>query len=161
MTPFRDPRTLLPGLPHSPVSLHNCLRRLLRLRRNPDQRAQNHRGKFSDRETLFSPRPIGERSTSEQREEVGRGGADIERGTHLETCTPSPASFASLIRRPLPAGERRIFSYAAFFAFAAIPTSARKMPVAPLSRSSGVSHSSKNTTFMSGRTRAPASCLAM
>jgi hypothetical protein len=52
-------------------------------------------------------------------------------------------------------------NYAAFFPFSAIPTSARKMPAAPLSRAVGESHSSKNTTFMSGRTRAPAGCLAM
>jgi hypothetical protein len=45
--------------------------------------------------------------------------------------------------------------YAAFAPFSAIPTNARKIPVAPLSRASAPSHSSKNTTFWSGRTRAP------
>lgn len=53
------------------------------------------------------------------------------------------------------------YPYAAFFPFSAIPTSARRMPVAPLRRAGGVSHSSKNTTFMSGRTRAPSGCLAI
>ena len=38
-------------------------------------------------------------------------------------------------------------SYAAFSPFSAIPTSVRKIPVAPFSRASAVSHSSKNTTF--------------
>jgi hypothetical protein len=52
--------------------------------------------------------------------------------------------------------------HAAFAApFSAMRTRVRRMPVAPLRRSGGVSHSSKNTTFMSGRTRAPASCLLM
>jgi hypothetical protein len=51
-------------------------------------------------------------------------------------------------------------SYAAF-ARSAIATSERKIPVAPLSRAGGEFHSSKNTTLISGRTRAPAECLAM
>ena len=51
--------------------------------------------------------------------------------------------------------------HAALAPFSAIATSARKMPVAPLRRAGGVSHSSKNTTFMSGRTRAPSGCLAI
>jgi hypothetical protein len=49
----------------------------------------------------------------------------------------------------------------AALARSAIATNERKISVAPLRRSGGESHSSKNTTFMSGRTRAPTGCLAM
>ncbi len=62
---------------------------------------------------------------------------------------------------PDPLGAPRNDRYAAFFPFSANPASARKMPAAPRRRAFGDSQSSKNTTFMSGRTRAPASCLAM
>ena len=41
--------------------------------------------------------------------------------------------------------------YAAFF-FSAMATSVRRISVVPFSRCSGLSHSLKNTTFMSGRT---------
>jgi hypothetical protein len=68
---------------------------------------------------------------------------------------------AVALRGPLRGHLRVTDNYAALAPFSAIPTSTRKMPVAPLRRSGGVSHSSKNTTFMSGRTRAPSGCLAM
>ena len=44
--------------------------------------------------------------------------------------------------------------YAAFLSSARL-ASWRKISVVPVSRSSGVSQSWKNTTFMSGRTRVP------
>ena len=71
---------------------------------------------------------------------------------------PGPSPFEGPLRGHLRVTD----NYAALAApFSAIATSERRMPVAPLRRSGGVSHSSKNATFMSGRTRAPASCLAM
>ena len=56
---------------------------------------------------------------------------------------------------PLPRFAGADEDHAAFLPFSAIPTSARKISVAPFSPSSAESHSSKNTTFWSGRTRAP------
>ena len=45
--------------------------------------------------------------------------------------------------------------HAALFSFSAISTSMRKIPVAPLGGPFGPCRLSKNTTFISGRTRAP------
>lgn len=79
---------------------------------------------------------------------------DIQFYLHLRV----EASSAMKSREPLRSGN---IGYAAFFPFSANPASARKIPAAPLRRAFGDSHSSKNTTFMSGRTRAPSGCLAM
>src|ERR1700728_1411192 len=76
-------------------------------------------------------------------------------------CHREPGRQAQGGSRLLPYFPLNITLYAAFFALSAIVTSALRIPVAPLSRSFGVSHSSKNTTFMSGRTRAPTACLAI
>jgi hypothetical protein len=74
------------------------------------------------------------------------------RGPHRASATGCPAS-----------GRTRWLAMTGYAALAcsAIATSERKISVAPLRRAAGESHSSKNTTFMSGRTRAPAGWLAI
>src|ERR1700733_12891665 len=57
------------------------------------------------------------------------------------------------------ANEHSRLLHAALASFSAMAASARKISSAPLMRSSAVSHSSKNTTFISGRTLAPIACL--
>jgi len=90
----------------------------------------------------------------------GEGWGEGVRRLKFELRAPSPDLLALLASRPLPTGERRMVFHAAL-PRSAIATSERKISVAPLRRSDGESHSSKNTTFMSGRTRAPAGCLAI
>ena len=84
------------------------------------------------------------------------GVARIERS---EIRDGRPKLVSRSVNAPLYIAQKG--SYAAFFPFSASAVSARKMPAAPLRRALGFSHSSKNTTFMSGRTRAPTGCLAM
>src|ERR1700733_16192941 len=56
-------------------------------------------------------------------------------------------------RDPVARNDKQVLGYAAFL-FSARLASWRRISVVPIRRSSGVSHSWKNTTFMSGRTLA-------
>ena len=87
-----------------------------------------------------------------------RAGARSAQRCRIEGVSHGPGSASSCKQRRTASGTRAL--YAALRSSARL-ASCRRISVVPISRSSGVSHSWKNTTFMSGRTLAAWPCWRM